>query len=77
MGPSNRSYDGETNEAVCDSAHPIQADAINDTNAFPNGDSCSRPGHYWVLNSYTDLPVYVKTNEGRYLGAHINAYNLH
>ena len=72
----NGSYDGETNEAVCDNAYHTKADAVSGKNPIQNGDSCTIPGPYWVLNSYTDLPVYVATNEGKYLGAHINAYNL-
>jgi hypothetical protein len=69
------SYDGETHEAVCDSAYRTEADALAGSNPYPNKDSCSLPGHYWVINSFTDQPVYVATNKGTYLGAHIAAYN--
>jgi hypothetical protein len=68
------SYDGETGQAVCDSAYHTQADAAAGTNQIPKGSSCTIAGAYWVINSFTDLPVYVKNNKGKYLGAHVNAF---
>jgi hypothetical protein len=68
--------DAETHEAVCDTAYKTQADALSGANPIQSGDSCSLPGSYWVIDSYSDLPVFVKTNKGKYLGAHINADNL-
>jgi hypothetical protein len=69
-------YDAETHEAVCDSAYKTETDALNGTNPIPTGDSCSIAGNYWVIDSYSDLPVYVKSNMGKYIGAHINADNI-
>ncbi len=70
------SIDAETGEAVCDTAYPTQADALAGTNPIQKGDSCSILGNYWVINSYTDQAVYVKTNMGKYVGEHINAANI-
>ncbi len=69
-------YDGETHEATCDSAYKTQADALAGTNANPNFDSCQLAGNYWVIDPLSNLPVHVKSNEGQYLGAHLDAYNV-
>jgi hypothetical protein len=57
-------------------AYRTEADALDGSNPIANRDSCSLTGSYWVINSYTDRPVYVKTNLGKYIGEHLNAVNL-
>ncbi len=66
--------DSESGEAVCDSAYRTQQDALNGTNSF--GDSCSVTGNYWVVDPISNVPVYVKTNVGKYVGEHLNAVNV-
>jgi hypothetical protein len=75
-------YDSETHEALCDTAYGSAADAVAGTN--PIGDSCTNTAgnmaplvrSYWQLNPANDSPDYIKGgNKGKYIGAHINAYN--
>ncbi len=69
-------YDPESHEATCDTAYKTYADALANTNPIASGDSCSIVGNYWVINPYSNVPNYVKSNKGKYMGAHVNAVQV-
>jgi hypothetical protein len=70
----NVAYDSETHETLCD-IYLTQADAAAGTNAM---DGCVKPrtGSYWVQDPLNGAVLVKGGNQGTYIGAHINAYNV-
>lgn len=65
----------DTGQTLCNDAYKSVTD-YNNGNPIASGDSCHIGGSFYTLD-VNDNFVFVKTNQGRYLGAHINAVQVH
>jgi hypothetical protein len=65
----------DTGQALCDDAYSSVAN-YNAGIPIASGDSCTLGGAFYEVDVNGNL-VHVKTNKGKYLGAHINAAQVH
>ncbi len=64
----------DTGQALCNDAYKTVAD-YNAGHPIASGDSCHVGGSFYTLDVNDNL-VFVKTNAGKYIGAHLNAAQI-